>query len=71
MNYQEHKAMLAAHEAGTATPEQQRAMHAHLLSIKRQHNAELREAERDARDAYSEGRSNAAADARGEPYGAY
>jgi hypothetical protein len=38
MNFQEHKAMLAAHEAGTATPEQQRAMHAHLLNIRRQHH---------------------------------
>ena len=52
-------------------PEQQRAMHAHLLTIKRQHNADLREAERDSRDAYHEGRSNAAAEARGEPYGTY
>lgn len=71
MNYTEHKAMLAAHEAGTATPEQQRAMHAHPLTIKRQHNADLRDAERDARDAYHEGRANAAADARGESYGTY
>ena len=33
MTYQEHKAMLAALEAGTATPDQQRAAHAHLLAI--------------------------------------
>jgi len=71
MNFQDYKAMLAALEAGTATPDQQRAAHAHLLAVKRQHNADLRDAERDARDAYHEGRSNAAADARGEPYGCY
>jgi hypothetical protein len=71
MNYAEHKAMLAALEAGTATPDQQRAAHAHLLAIKRQHAADMREAERDARDAYHGGRSDAAADARGEPYGTY
>lgn len=71
MNYQEHKAMLAALEAGTATPDQQRAAFAHLQAIKRQHNADLREAERDARDAYDEGRSNAASEARGEPFGCY
>ena len=71
MNFTEHKAMLAALEAGTATPDQQRAAHAHLLAIKRQHAAELRDAERDARDAYSEGRSNAAAEARCEPFGTY
>lgn len=71
MNYQEHKAMLAALEAGTATPDQQRAAFAHLQAIKRQHNADLREAERDARDAYHEGRSNAASEARGEPFGCY
>lgn len=71
MNYTEHKAMLAALEAGTATPEQQRVAFAHLQAIKRQHNQELREAERDSRDAYHEGRANAAQDARGEPYGTY
>lgn len=71
MNYAEHKAMLAALEAGTATPEQQRAAFAHLQAIKRQHNQELREAERDSRDAYHEGRANAAQDLRGEPYGTY
>jgi len=71
VNFQEHKAMLAALEAGTATPAQQRAAFAHLQAVKRQHNQDLREAERDARDAYHEGRSNAAADARGEPYGTY
>lgn len=71
MNYTEHKAMLAAHEAGTATPEQQRAMHAHLLTVKRQNNADMREAERDARDAYREGRWDVASEARGEPHGTY
>lgn len=71
MNFQEHKAMLAAHEAGTATPEQQRAMHAHLLNIKRQHNADIRDAGRDSRDAYREGRWDVAAEARGEPHGTY
>jgi hypothetical protein len=36
-----------------------------------EHNADLREAERDARDAYHGGRSDAAAEARGEPLGTY
>jgi hypothetical protein len=71
MDYQQHKAMLAALEAGTATPDQQRAAFAHLQAVKRQHNQDLRDAERDSRDAYREGRSNAAAEARGEPYGTY
>ena len=71
MNFQDHKSMLAALEAGTATPDQQRAAFAHLQAVKRQHNADLREAERDARDAYRGGRSDAAAEARGEPYGTY
>lgn len=71
MNYAEHKAMLAALEAGTATAEQQRAAFAHLQAIKRQHNKDLREAERDARDAYHGGRSDAAAEARGETFGTY
>lgn len=51
-----HKAMLAALEAGTATPDQQRAAFAHLQGLKQQHAQDLREADRDARDAYSEGR---------------
>lgn len=55
MNYAEHKAMLAALEAGTATAEQQKAAFAHLLAVKKQHNEDLREAERDARSAYTEG----------------
>lgn len=71
MNYTEHKAMLAALETGTATPDQQRAAHAHLQTITRRHNQEMRESERDSRDAYSEGISNAAAESRGEPYGTY
>lgn len=71
MNFQEHKAMMSALEAGTATPEQQRAAHAHMLNMRRQHNQEMRDAERDSRDAYYEGRANAAQDARGEPYGTW
>jgi hypothetical protein len=71
VNYQEHKAMLAALEAGTATPEQQRAAVAHMQAVQRQHNKDLRDAERDSRDAYSEGRWDAGAEARGEPYGTY
>lgn len=55
IDYAAHKAMLEALAAGTATPDQQQAAHAHLLAVKRQHAAELREADRDARDAYSEG----------------
>ena len=63
--------MLAALEAGTATPDQQRAAFAHLTAITRAHYDDLREADRDAREAYSEGRWQAAADARGEPPGTY
>lgn len=59
MDYAQHKAMLAALEAGTATPDQQRAAFAHLEAVKRQHAADLREAERDARDAFSEGQAEA------------
>lgn len=69
MNYAEHKAMLDALAAGTATPDQQRAAHAHLLAVKRQHNEELREAERDARGAYSEGRHDGGCEARGQDFG--
>lgn len=71
MDFHQHKAMLAALEAGTATPDQQRAAFAHLNALKRQHQADLREAESNARDAYSEGRSNAASESRGEPFGTY
>lgn len=53
--YTTHKAMLEALAAGTATPEQQRAAFEHLQAVKRQHAQELREADRDARDAYAEG----------------
>jgi hypothetical protein len=67
--YAEHKAMLDALAAGTATPEQQRAAFAHLQAVKRQHNEELREAERDARDAYSSGRHDGGAEARGQDFG--
>lgn len=69
MSFAEHKAMLQALEAGTATPDQQRAAFAHLQAVKRQHAADLRDAERDARDAYSEGRYQGGADARGEDHG--
>ncbi len=71
MNYAEYKAMREALAAGTATPEQQRAVLAYIDRMKSEHNRQLREAERDSRDAYSEGRANAAAEARGEPYGTY
>jgi len=71
MTYADYKAMLAALAEGTATPDQQRAAFAHLQAIKQQHAREMSDAERDSRDAYHEGRSNAAADARGEPYGTY
>ena len=71
MNYAEYEAMRDALAAGTATPDQQRAALAHMDALKQQHNRELREAERNSRDAYHEGRANAAQDARGEPYGTY
>ena len=71
MDYQQHKAMLAALEAGTATPDQQRAAFAHLKAVKRQHNQDMRAEQRAAGDAYREGRWDAAAEARGEPYGTY
>lgn len=69
--YTEHMAMLGALQAGTATPDQQRSAFAHLQAVKQAHARELREAERDSRDAYHEGRANAAQDLRGEPYGTY
>jgi uncharacterized membrane protein len=69
--FQEHKAMLAALEAGAATPDQQRAAFAHILAIKRQHNQELRDEQREAGNAYREGRWDGAAEQRGEPYGTY
>lgn len=71
MNFTEHKAMLAALEAGTATADQQRAAFAHFQTLRRQHNQELREAERDSRDSYREGRWDAAAEQRGDPFGTY
>lgn len=71
MSYADHKAMLEALATGTATPDQQRACHAHIVAIKAAHARELRDAERDSRDAYFEGRANAEQDARGEPYGTY
>lgn len=69
MDYAQHKAMLAALEAGAATPEQQRAAFAHLTAVKRQHAEDLREAERDARSAFSEGRHDGFEEARGGDYG--
>jgi hypothetical protein len=71
MDYATHKAMIDALKAGTATPAQQQAIVAYIDRLKSQHSRELREAERDSRDAYHEGRANAAAEARGEPYGTY
>lgn len=67
----EHRAMLAALEAGTATPDQQRAAFAHLQAVKRQHNQDMRDEQREAQAAYREGRWDAAAEQRGEPYGTY
>jgi acetoin utilization deacetylase AcuC-like enzyme len=69
--YAEHKAMLAALEAGTATPDQQRAAFAHLAALKRQHNQDIRDQQSEAQAAYREGRWDAASEARGEPYGTY
>ena len=69
--YADHKAAMDALQSGTATADQQRAVHAHIQAMKTQHNRELRDAERDSRDAYREGQSNAAAEARGEHYGTY
>jgi hypothetical protein len=71
MDYATHKAMLAALEAGTATPEQQRAAFAHLQAIKRSHNQELRDEQREQRYAYDEGRANALSETRGEPFGTW
>lgn len=71
MDYQQHKAMLAALEAGTATPDQQRAAFAHLKAVKRQHAQDMRDEQREAGNAYREGRWDAAAEARDEPYGTY
>jgi hypothetical protein len=66
-----HKAMLAALEAGTATPEQQRAAFAHLQAVKKQHNEDLREADRDARSAFSEGRHEGYDEGRGDSHRFY
>lgn len=55
----DHKAMLLALQQGTATPEQQRNAFAHLEAIKKQHNEDLREAERGSRDAYQQGKFDA------------
>ena len=76
MNYAEHKAkvdahkaMLAALEAGTAAPEQQQAAFAHLQAVKKQAAEDMRDMERDARGAYSEGRHDGYSDARGDIHG--
>jgi hypothetical protein len=71
MDYATYKAMTDALKAGTATPDQQREVVAFIERMRSQHNKELREAERDARDAYHGGRVDAAAEARGEPFGTY
>jgi len=71
MDYATYKAMNEALAAGTATPEQQREAHAYIGRLKNQHARELRDAERDASDAFHEGRADAGRDARGEPYGTY
>lgn len=64
-----HKAMLAALEAGTATPEQQRAAFAHLEAVKKQAAEDVRDIERDARGAYSEGRHDGYSEGRGDHHG--
>lgn len=71
MDYAAYKAMIDALKAGTATPDQQREVVAYIDRMRSQHNRELREAERDSRDAYSSGRSDAAAESRGEPFGTF
>lgn len=71
MNFLQYKEMKEALRTGTATPEQQIAAYSHIESLIVRHAKELREAERDSRDAYHEGRANAAQDLRGEPYGTY
>lgn len=63
--YADHKAMLEDLAAGTATPDQQRAAFAHLQAVKKQHAQDLREADRYARDAYSEGNWAGREEARG------
>jgi hypothetical protein len=68
--YAEHKAMLAALDAGIATPEQQRAAHAHLLTVERQRSAAML-ALHAAGKAYSDGRFDAQRDARDDPPGTY
>lgn len=71
MNYAEivaareaQRLMLAALEAGTATPEQQQAAFAHIQTLKQRHAQDLRDADREARDAYREGRWQGAEDER-------
>lgn len=75
MDWAAHRAKVAAHNemltalaAGTATPDQQRAAFAHLQAVKRQHAEELREADSEARDAYSEGRHEGRSEVRGDYY---
>jgi len=71
MDYATYKALMAALEAGTATPDQQREAFAYIQRMKGQHAKDLREADRDARDAYGAGQADAAAEARGEPRGCW
>jgi ribosome-binding protein aMBF1 (putative translation factor) len=60
-----HKEMLVAIENGTATPEQQKAAYAHIRALKGQANEDARDSQRDARDAYSQGREDAARESEG------
>ncbi len=71
MNFTEHKAMIEALKAGAATPAQQRAVVEHLQTVQRRHAQELRESERDAKDAYDEGRANERSASRGEHFGTF
>ena len=54
----DHRAMLSAMQAGTATPEQQQAAFAHIKAMHGQQAADAIETQREARDAYNLGRSD-------------
>lgn len=71
MDYAAHKAMIDALKAGTATAEQQQSVVAYIDRMRSQHNRELRDEQREAGAAYREGRWDAAAEARGEPFGTW
>lgn len=60
-----HREMLAAIQNGVATPEQQKAAYAHICALKGQANEDARDSQRDARDAYSQGREDAARESEG------